>query len=99
MARLLQQTAIRRGAITFAKRIFDRRARPKALERRIHISFPVANVPVTRPHSLGFTPSSWSPVGLRGAGGTVYETYPWASQNYVTFRCTVANTVAEIILR
>ena len=102
MGRLLQQTSIRRGAITFAKRVFDRAARPKARERRIHIVFPVANVPVIRPHSLRMTPQSWSPVGVRrsgGAPGVIYEVFPWATPNYVTFKCSVAGTVAEIILR
>lgn len=68
------------------------------------MNFSVANVPVTMPHVLGFTPTSYTPVRrtrdpAAGPPGVIYDLPPWGNDHYVTFLCTTDQTSAEIILR
>jgi hypothetical protein len=108
MARLLTSKKLLRSSVSFSKRVFDKKT-SKAKEARIHMHFPQASGagtprPVTYPHHLGFTPSSYTVVATRrntalGPPGQVFDVYPWATPTHVTFHCSAAGTVAEIVLR
>lgn len=74
-----------------------------ARERRLTVSFKTANVPVVVFHGLGFAPSGFTPLGNKagtGAGGVIYNDFPLPSTSRViVLKCSVANTVADILVR
>lgn len=89
----------RRGAFTTAT--------TNLRERRVTVSFPVANAPVPIYHGLGFAPSGFtvlaSAIGAAnvwGVGGRVYSDMPLLSTSRaIVLKCDTANTVADILIR
>lgn len=77
--------------------------RSNTRERRLQVTFPTADVPVTVYHGLGFAPSGYSVLGSNAgtvAGGKVYNDFPLPSTNRVlVLKCDVAGTVADVLVR
>lgn len=82
---------------------------------RVFFYFPSADYPVSMPHSLGRTPTSWKVVNISrdGVPGTVYAPINFTTagtsskadsvniftRNFIVLRCSTANTWAEIELQ
>lgn len=81
--------------------------RANTRERRVTVSFPTANAPVSIYHGLGFTPSGYTVlsrgVGSGGtwiAGGKIYNDFPLpCTSQSIVLKCDTANTVADILVR
>ena len=78
-----------------------------ARERRLTVTFPSADVPVSVFHGLGFPPSGYTVLGSgigSGttfiAGGKVYNDFPLPSTSRViVIKADTAGTVADILVR
>ena len=76
-------------------------------ERRVTVSFPVANAPVPVYHGLGFAPSGFtvlaSGIGTGNnwtAPGKIYSDMPLLSTSRtIVLKCDTANTVADVLIR
>ena len=72
--------------------------RTNARERRLQVIFPAANQPVVVWHGLGFPPSGYE-VLARG-NAQIYNDTPFtATSRVIVLKCSVANTVADILVR
>lgn len=70
-----------------------------ARERRLSVIFPAANQPLVVYHGLGFTPSAFS-VLSQNKSASIYADNPFPSTSRViVLKCSVANTVADILVR
>lgn len=68
-------------------------------ERRISVSFGAADAPKVIFHGLGFAPTGYMVLGRNGVG-SVYNDFPLRSTSRViVLKCSVANTVADILVR
>lgn len=73
--------------------------RTNARERRLQVIFPAANQPVVVYHGLGFAPSGYS-VLSQGKSASIYNDTPFpATSRVIVLKCSVANTVADILVR
>ena len=72
--------------------------RTNARERRLSVIFPAADQPVVVYHGLGFPPSGYTELSKGKA--TVYNDTPLpATSRVIVLKCSVANTVADILVR
>ena len=104
----LNRSDIGTSSITLQKLTTGRTA-SKTREARCRVTFPAANVPVPVAHNLGFVPTAATQLGrFRGVGapavfaapGEVYHDYPLpADKRVVVLKCTVAGTVADVLIR
>lgn len=74
--------------------------RTNVRERRMTVTFsPTANAPTVIYHGLGFVPSAATPLGQLAAG-TIYQDFPMqATSRVVVLKATVANLVADVLIR
>lgn len=104
----LNRSDIGTGAISLQPRKFGP-GTSKTRETRVSVKFLAANVPTPVAHNLGFVPSGYIVLGkFRGTGvppafttpGDIYNDHPLpASRNAIVLKCTVAGTVADILVR
>lgn len=74
-------------------------SRGNVRERRITVSFGLANAPKVVYHGLGFPPSGFLTLGQSGAG-TIYNKFPLRSTSQViVLMSDTANLVADILVR
>lgn len=108
MPRLLQSGSLKRGAVSFGKRVFAKKT-SKAREARVYFYFQIgstagAPAPVTRPHGLGKTPTSYTIIATRkdpavGPPGQIYDVFPFATRTHITLYCSSDETYAEVVVR
>lgn len=72
--------------------------RTNARERRLQVIFPAANQPVVVYHGLGFPPSGYE-VLARGNAQVYNDTPLPATSRVIVLKCSVANTVTDILVR
>lgn len=108
MGKRITSTEIKRGSVSFSKRTFQDKT-GKSKETRVWFYFPTGStagtpMPITRPHSLGRVPSSYTVVNSQrdpaaGPPGTVFARFPWATRTQVVLQCTTDETWCEVVLR